>query len=446
MSLTSCAVIGPNSSVEVLSPSNQVTETVLTARHYKSEEHCARALEVIPKNLLASLDPLSNEQRARLPWPERLRNYTPKQCRSFKKRGQILGELGEIFSEKNTRVGVILPESSPSEQAIQTILSQMKMQLATLGYSSEQTLVIRRVGKERVDALRSAAELVHLDRVAIIVGGLNANHASAITQIADQSQTPALIINAHAQLGITRQTMRVYPPIKRLATRLAENFKNNEVKTVTALFPMGANIDLYNLLRQELGGGYAFSQASYDPENPQSILNAVRSQASRLVGSSGRPAVLILDNFRMVRHIVNILATSLPDNKILFAGNQQWRSPALVIPREETLQGAIFVDFIGNYRNLPSSIETPISDNDYFTTAQAASKIDYQIIGHRLGSLAGEAARFGLSRHEIARRLQSISNRWDPYFPKSELAFDQKRESSWPVFLFQVTDEAIKEI
>jgi hypothetical protein len=148
----------------------------------------------------------------------------------------------------------------------------------------------------------------------------------------------------------------------------------------------------------------------------------------------------------MVRHIVNILATSLPGNKILFAGNQQWRSPALVIPREETLQGAIFVDFIGNYRNLPSSIETPISDNDYFTTAQAASKIDYQIIGHRLGSLAGEAARFGLNRHEIARRLQSISNRWDPYFPKSELAFDQKRESSWPVFLFQVTDEAIKEI
>jgi hypothetical protein len=148
----------------------------------------------------------------------------------------------------------------------------------------------------------------------------------------------------------------------------------------------------------------------------------------------------------MVRHIVNILGTSLPGNKILFAGNQQWRSPALVIPREETLQGAIFVDFIGNYRNLPSSIETPISDNDYFTTAQAASKIDYQIIGHRLGSLAGEAARFGLSRHEIARRLQSISNRWDPYFPKTELAFDQKRESSWPVFLFQVTDEAIKEI
>ena len=444
--LTSCTVIGPHSSVEVLAPSNEVTETVLTARHYKSKEHCVRALEVIPKNLLASLDPLSNEQRSRLPWPERIRSYTAKQCRSFKKRGQILGELDEIFSSKSSRVGVMLPDSSANEQALQTILSQMKAQLAAAGYSPEQTLVIKRVGKDRDDALRTAAELVHLDRVAILVGGLNANHASAMTQIADQAQTPALIINAHAQLGITRQTMRVYPPIKRLASRLAEIFKRDNIKTITALFPNGANTDMYNLLRQELGGGYAYSQASYDPENPQSILNAVKSQASRLVGSSGRPAVLILDNFRMVRHIVNILATSLPDNKILFAGNQQWRSPALVIPREETLQGAIFVDFIGNYRNLPNSIETPISDNDYFTTAQAASKIDYQIIGHRLGSLAAEAARFGLDRHEIAKRLQSINNRWDPYFPKSELAFDQKRESSWPVFLFQVYDETIREI
>jgi hypothetical protein len=446
MVTTSCGIIGPDSVVEVLSPSNQVTETVLTAKHYKSQEHCTRALEVIPKNLLASIEPLTTEQKARLPWPERVRNYAPKHCRSFKKRAQILGDFDDIFSSKTARVGVILPDATGNEQALQTILSQMKTQLAALGYSSDQTLLIKRAGKERDDALRRVAELVHLDRVAILVGGLNANHASAITQIADQSQTPALIINAHAQLGLTRQTMRVYPPIKRLASRLAETFKKNDIKTVTALFPNGANIDMYNLLRQELGGGYAYSQASYDPENPQSILNAIRSQASRLIGSSGRPAVLILDNFRMVRHIVNILATSLPANKILFAGNQQWRSPALVIPREDTLQGAIFVDFIGNYRNLPNSIETPLSDNDYFTTALAASKIDYQIIGHRLGSLAGEAARFGLSRHEIARRLQSISNRWDPYFPKSELAFDQKRESSWPVFLFQVSDEAIKEI
>ena len=39
MLLTGCGIIGPESVVEVLSQSNQVTETVLTAKHYKSQDH-----------------------------------------------------------------------------------------------------------------------------------------------------------------------------------------------------------------------------------------------------------------------------------------------------------------------------------------------------------------------------------------------------------------------
>jgi hypothetical protein len=441
-----CGIVGRDASVEILAPNNEVILTNLTARHYKSAEHCKHALKVIPKNLLASLESLSIEQKSQLTWPERLKHYTTKSCRSFKKRGEILSELNEIFSTKKSKVGIILPNSSSSEAALQIIISQIKTQLARSGYSAEKSLVIKRVSRDYNSALKAAAELVHLDRVAILIGGLTFSHASAIAQISDQSQTPALIVNAHAQLGRTRQTMRVYPPLKRLASRLATYFKENQIQTVAVVFPTGANIDLYHILRQELGGGYSYSQISYKPENPRSILNAVKSQASRLSNASGRPVMLILDNFRMVRHIVNILSTSLPSKKILFAGNQQWRSPALVIPKDDNLQGALFVDFIGNYRNLPNSIDTPISDNDYFTTAEAASKIDYQIIGHRLGSLAAEAARFGLDRHAIAKRLQSINNRWDSYFPRSESAFDAKRESSWPVFLFQVVDENIREI
>jgi hypothetical protein len=110
------------------------------------------------------------------------------------------------------------------------------------------------------------------------------------------------------------------------------------------------------------------------------------------------------------------------------------------------MQGAVFVDFIGSYKNLPDQIDTPISDNEYFTTAQAASRIDYEIIGHRLASLAVEATRFGISRHEIARRLQSMTNKWDSYFPRSELAFDGQRESTWPVFLFEVSGDTIREL
>jgi hypothetical protein len=441
-----CSFIGPNRSVEVVTRTNTVERIDLTPRHYRAVAHCQQALAAIPRNLFASLSPLTLDQRARLKWPAQLARYKQKDCDSFRTRGEILDELDDLFTSKSQRIGLILPPISTNEPALETIISQMRKELLREGYHADSTLIIRRVEKNQTDALKAAAELVHMDRVAMLIGGLHPTHTLAINQIADQSQTPALIVSANAPLGLSSQTMRVYPPLKRLAVRLTNTFKEQKVKEVVALYPHSANLELFNIMKSLLGSEINYSQAAYNPDEPASILAAVISQTGKLANSQGRPAVLIFDNFRMVRHIVNIVSTSLPTTKVLFAGNQQWRSPALVVPRDEALQGAMFVDFIGSYRNLPDSFEVPITDSEYFTTAQAASRIDYLIIGHRLGNLAAEAARSGISRHEIARRFQSLNNKWDSYFPTSEPAFDSQRESSWPVFLFGVSDNTIKEL
>ena len=444
--LVGCSFIGPSRSVEIVSPAGQVDNINLTPRHYLALEHCESSVQKIPQSLAASLAPLTSEQKAKLTWPARIAAYKVKDCRSFKKRGEILNDFEDIFASKSQRIGVILPPSGGSEQALQWILEQVRRELTREGYHADKSLIFRRVEKNKEDALKAAAELVHMDRVAVLVGGVHQSHASALSQISDQTQTPALIVNANAPLGITTQTMRVYPPLKRLASRLITLFKTHDVREAFVFHPVNANLELYNLMRAVTGSGISYSEKAYDPENPNSILTAVKTQSARIAASPGKPAVLIFDNFRMVRHIVNILGTSIPGKSILFAGNQQWRSPALVVPHDDAMQGAVFVDFIGSYKNLPDQIDTPISDNEYFTTAQAASRIDYEIIGHRLGSLAVEATRFGISRHEIARRLQSMTNKWDSYFPRSELAFDGQRESTWPVFLFEVSGDTIREL
>jgi len=446
LTLSGCSVLGPDRGVEVITKSGAEERVDLTPRHYRALEHCEHALQTIPQNLFASLQPLTADQRAKLKWPARVAAYKLKNCESFRMRGEILEHLEDIYASKSQRIGVILPPVTPNEPAIQTILDQMRAELVRAGFNPERSLIIRRVDKNYDEAFKASAELVHLDRVAMLVGGLHQSHAGAIARQADLSQTPALIVNSDAALGKTSQTMRVYPPLKRLASRLAGTLKAQSVRNVVVFYPSTANLELYHLMKNLPGSGISYSEARYNPDDPQSILSAVKGQTFRISGIQGLPAVLIFDNFRMVRHIVNIVSTSIPGKQVLFAGNQQWRSPALVVPRDETLQGALFVDFIGSYRNLPDSIDTPVSDSDYFTTAQAASRIDYQIIGHRLGTLATEAARFGLSRHEIARRLQSTNNKWDTYFPPGELAFDAQRESSWPVFLFKVVDDTIKEI
>ena len=155
-------------------------------------------------------------------------------------------------------------------------------------------------------------------------------------------------------------------------------------------------------------------------------------------------AVLILDNFKMVRHLVNMIRTGLGDGNVIISGNQQWRSPALVTPKEEALEGAMFVDFIGSYADLPPALAAPTPESPLFTTAQAASRLDYQLIGHRLGTLSSSVMKSIRSRQRIATELQSMHNSWDNYFPPSELAFDKNRDSSWPAFLFKVKGENIE--
>jgi hypothetical protein len=441
-----CSFIGANRSVEVVLSTSEIVNVDLTPRHYRALEHCQTAVSSIPHSLFASLTPLTPDQRARLTWPAQLAKVTAQDCNSFQKRGDILDIFDGLFSSKSPRIGIILPPTSENEAALDLIIAQMRKDLLTEGFHANDTLIIRRVEKNKTDALKAAAELVHMDRVSLLIGGLHPSHAQAIVQMADQSQTPALIVSANAPLGRTKQTMRVYPPLKRLALRLTTALQEKDVHDVVAFYPNNGNLALFNLMKQLNGPRLNYSQASYNPADPASILSAIKGQTAKIAAAHGRPAVLIFDNFRMVRHIVNITTTALPTSNILFAGNQQWRSPALVVPRDEALQGALFVDFIGNYRNLPDTLETPISDSEYFTTAEAASRLDYQVIGHRLGSLAAEAARWGTNRHEIANRLQGLKNKWDTYFPTSELAFDNQRESSWPVFLFGVTDNTIKEL
>jgi hypothetical protein len=447
---TSCVMLRPEKSVEIVGKGDRIERVNLTPRHFRSKEHCRQALEWVTPSLTGSLNSLSAEDRSRLQWPALLAGFKSKQCESFKKRGEILSTFVDIFAEKTRRIGVILPPASGSEPAIQIILEQMRKELAQAGFQPDTTLIVRRADKSKEAATRVAAELTHMDRVSVLIGGIHPTHAAAIVQMSDQAQIPSLIVSANAPLGRTAQSMRVYPPVKKLALRLVDTLKSKDVRQAVVFFPQGANLELYHLMRVHATAGISYAEATYNPDDAQGVLNAVRGQIGRISSAPGTPAVIILDNFRMVRHMINIISTSIPTSipgrRILFAGNQQWRSPALVNPRDDAMQGAMFVDFIGKYRNLPDQIETPISDNDYFTTAQAASRIDYQIIGHRLANLAIEATRYGLARHQIASRLLNTRNHWDYYFPNDELAFDAQRDSTWPVFLFQVSDNSIGEI
>ncbi|MCX6127120.1 MAG: hypothetical protein NTV34_20545 [Proteobacteria bacterium] len=408
--ISGCGIVTKGSSLDVVLSDGTIQNLNMAPRHYRVKEHCLDVVTKVTPNLIASIAPLSVEQKATLPWPKRILSYKAAECQSFKRR----------------------------------ILDELKATLKRNGVNDSSVLVIKRVEKREEIALRAVAEFIHIDRVSLLIG-INSIHANAMVKLADPAQVPIFIVNPNSKHSKSGQSMRVYPPVNRLAQKLYDQYARHGVTHTTVLYPRNADLDLLEQLKRIAGTSFYFMESSYDSNASSDVLASIKGAAARMaLVRSKSQGLLILDNFKMVRHIVNIVRSSIGDMNIIMTGNQQWRSPALVTPREEALEGAMFVDFIGSYADLPPGLEVPLPESPYFTTAQAASRIDYQIIGHRLGTIAAQVIRKPWSRQRIATELQQMKNSWDNYFPIGEPVFDSKRDSSWPAFLFKIQGDKIQ--
>lgn len=441
--LQSCGLLTQGSQLDVVDADGSIQTINMAPRHYLVKEHCLDIVRKATPNLLKSASYLAPQDMQRLPWYKRLQSYRVEDCSKFHHRGAMMKDYDTIYADRQDKIGVILPPAAANEAALQLILEEYRASLKRNGVDPDKTLIIRRVDKREDAALRAAAELIHLERVALLVG-VNSVHSQALAKIADPAQVPVFLVNPNSPHSKSKQTMRVYPPMDRLAEKLLDVYLAAGVTHATVLYPQGADLDLYQDIKRLAANRIYFMETSYDPGN-KNLLEHVNQAVHRMaMVRSKSQAVLILDNFKMVRHLVNMIRTGLGDGNVIISGNQQWRSPALVTPKEEALEGAMFVDFIGSYADLPTALAAPTPESPLFTTAQAASRLDYQLIGHRLGTLSSSVVKSIWSRQRIATELQSERNSWDNYFPPSELAFDKNRDSSWPAFLFRVKGETIE--
>lgn len=441
--VSGCGILTRGSQLDVVDADGSIQTINMAPRHYLVKEQCVDIVRKATPNLLKSASYLSPQDILRLPWYSRLKSYQVEDCSKFHRRGAMMKDYDTIYADRQDKIGVILPPAAANEAALQLILDEYRESLKRNGVDPEKTLIVRRVDKREDAAFRAAAELIHLERVALLVG-VNSVHSQALAKLADPAQVPVFLVNPNSPHSKSKQTMRVYPPMDRLAEKLLNVYLAAGVTHATVLYPQGADLDLVQDIRRLAGDRIYFMETSYDPGN-KSLLEHVNQAVHRMaMVRSKSQAVLILDNFKMVRHLVNMIRTGLGDGNVIISGNQQWRSPALVTPKEEALEGAMFVDFIGSYADLPTALAAPTPESPLFTTAQAASRLDYQLIGHRLGTLSSSVIKSLWSRQRIATELQSKRNSWDNYFPPSELAFDGNRDSSWPAFLFRVKGETIE--
>jgi hypothetical protein len=440
-----CGLISKETHLEIVSPSHRIESLNLAPRHYRALDFCKESLKVVRPALLSSTAYLSPEELRQIPWISRVQGYQIQQCDEFSKRGRILADFYKIYSQHSNRIGLVLPPAASNEGALQIILDEFKATLKRNGvHDIDKALLIRRIERSKENALTTISRLIHMDRVSMVFV-VNSAHAQAAVELADSTQVPVFLVNPQSPHTRSRQSMRIYPPIDLQSSKLLDVYKNNSISHVTVLYPHGADLELVLRLKRLAGRSLIFHESTYDPTNPKNMLNVVKSAVSRMqLVRSKAQGVLILDNFKMVRHLVNMIRSGASDLNIVMTGNQQWRSHALVSPREVGLEGGYFVDFIGSYKDLPEGLEVPIPEGEYFTTATHAGRIDFQLIGHRLGTLGSQVLKRPWNRQRIAAELQSLQNSWDNYFPVGELAFDKNRNSTWPVFLFRISGESIQ--
>src|SRR5690606_8271449 len=137
-------------------------------------------------------------------------------------------------------------------------------------------------------------------------------------------------------------------------------------------------------------------------------------------------AVFLPDDFRSVRHFAKLFKY-FGVEKLAMIGNHEWRSPALIEPFDEFLEGSIFADFIGSYADIPRPLRVPVMGSPYFIHPENVIGVDFQLIGYRVARTAALASQNpAVKRRHLARMMLQLSSDAESFFGNGPI-FDRER-------------------
>ena len=150
-------------------------------------------------------------------------------------------------------------------------------------------------------------------------------------------------------------------------------------------------------------------------------------------------AIFIPDDFRMARHFVKLFEFYKAKG-IQLIGTHEWRSESLLANSEPLLEGAIFVDFIGDYNSTPLAEGTAVKPK-YFISSKDSIGLDYSLMGFYAGLLSQIAGNIPTRAKSINNILKNL-NLNDQFLGKRK-AFT-RNSFNWPTFLFQIKSNHLR--
>lgn len=397
----------------------------------------------------------------------------PSACADEEDAADMINTVYDAVGEHSGKVGVIIRYKNEKDAAI------------VEGFRAvphSEKLIVKQVVDDPKAVQQALAELVLVHQVAAIMGGTQRRDATLLAEWAAQLRIAFINLAPFSYLGAKRSrfAFTVFPSEMKLAQKMAQyltqknykkiailrparndavNFSNNVARlvkkagidasiqwvyfssdyasledAVKRLFKIDRKLrekefkDLYEKMKKE-------AEDKKIPFNPNQVILPPLVEVD---------AVIIPDNFRIVRHIAKIMqfhgVRSLP-----LVGHQQWRAPELVEPTDPFLNGAVFVDYIGRYDQLPDVLTGGgNSENPFFIASGEANKLDYRLVGYRaahimLTLLHSEPQK----RYGIADKLMKFEMPAQGPFANGAV-FTPQRMSQWPAFMLKVQERSLQ--
>jgi hypothetical protein len=125
-------------------------------------------------------------------------------------------------------------------------------------------------------------------------------------------------------------------------------------------------------------------------------------------------------------------------------GTQGWRAEGLIKPSEPFLNQSVFADFVGNYKQIPSSISRRNFMDKWFIPTIFSAELDRKLIGYYAGKIAlALPSTSEIKRHKLWRKIALIKRTSMGYLGQSGRVFSKSPFSQWPITLFKISDTGV---
>jgi hypothetical protein len=376
------------------------------------------------------------------------------------------------------KVGVLLPLTGAQANLGNAILKGMQVAARDANVKFDTRFIVRDDTSKPDVAQKLLAQLYLYDQASLVIGGMDVASAKVLADWSTKLNLPVVLLTRDDAIHKTAPSaFRVYPSEIQLATALATAAREQQITRVAVLRPISGKSDR---LAQEFAdaftkqGGVVTDKLPYNPTDYASLDALAKSlfkidpvarrdeyqEAFRLAKKRAEKEGVPFDRRQVVlKPIINIDAVFIPDDfrtlryfvkvfryhgvqKLKMIGNHEWRSPALLDPPEELLNGSMFADFIGSYQDVP--IQAPLAaGSPYFIQSQFVADVDFNLIGYRAGAVALHGFPQTTKRRAIPTFLSATTLPDGRLFKKGP-GFYPDRTVVWPTFVFTIKENTLQ--